>query len=467
MLLKNAQLVDLGTGETRNLDLHIDGDRIDATGQLEPHPGEPVIDATGNAVVPGLRDHHVHFLSYAASLSSVHCGPPAVNSADSLIQALAAAPGDAWLRGYGYHESVAGDIDRTWLDRHGPERPIRLQHRTGRLWIFNSRGIDLLQQAAHEKLTTTQCRDIATSDGRLYDMDELLRELIEPDISGVAEASRRLAAFGVTGINDMTLTNSPDTFRLFQMLKNAASLKQIVRLSGKAELSSIAGKEGLQIGCTKVHLHETALPPFDKLCDLVRESHGSNRSVAVHCVTETELVFALAAFRDAGTGNGDRIEHASVTPPALVEQLLDLGLAVVTQPGFIFERGDAYLAEIREAEHAMLYRGASFIEAGIPLAFATDMPFGGANPWAAMQAAVDRVTAAGHVLGPNEAVSPEFALGAFIGSFDTPASPGRIEAGCPADLCLLDRPWARARDHLAKVRIRATLLDGELIHLDN
>ena len=34
-----------------------------------------------------------------------------------------------WLRGTGYHESVAGELDRHALDRWVPARPVRVQHR--------------------------------------------------------------------------------------------------------------------------------------------------------------------------------------------------------------------------------------------------------------------------------------------------------------------------------------------------
>ena len=55
---------------------------------------------------------------------------------EALAEALHRAPGEGWLRGIGYHDGIADRIDRTWLDRHGPDRPIRIQHRGGRMWIL-------------------------------------------------------------------------------------------------------------------------------------------------------------------------------------------------------------------------------------------------------------------------------------------------------------------------------------------
>lgn len=463
MLLKNAQLIDLPGGDTRVTDVRVHDSRIDSIGSLTPAANERVIDAGGNALLPGLHDHHVHFLSYAASLGSVPCGPPAVDSAEALRRALAAASGEGWLRGYGYHESVAGELTRKWLDRYGPERPIRVQHRTGRLWIVNSPGLEILQQAATRLLTVEQGQQVAVHDGRIYDADALLRQLLEPDLSMVDRASDRLAAFGVTGFDDMTPSNSPETFALFTRLIDEGKLKQRVRMSGSPALSGLAGNHKLFVGCTKVHLHEADLPAFDELCALIATSHSDHLGVAMHCVTETELVFALAAYRRAGTIAGDRIEHASVTPPALIGQLRELQLTVVTQPGFVFERGDAYLDDLPKNEHPWLYRAKSFIDAGIGLAFATDMPFSDANPWRAMQAATTRQTSGGRHLGEDECVSPELALGAFLGDFEDVARPRTIQPGLRADLCLLDRPWQLARKTLSTVAINTTILGGQMM----
>jgi hypothetical protein len=87
----------------------------------------------GGALLPGLHDHHLHLMALAAAEGSVRCGPPQVRSAASLASALrAGAGGSGWIRGVGYHESVAGPLDRALLDTLAPDRPVRIQHRAGR-----------------------------------------------------------------------------------------------------------------------------------------------------------------------------------------------------------------------------------------------------------------------------------------------------------------------------------------------
>jgi hypothetical protein len=58
------------------------------------------------------------------------------------------------------------------------------------------------------------------------------------------------------------------------------------------------------------------------------------------------------------------------------------------------------------------------------------------------------------VLGADEALSPERALALF--------SPP-LTLGGPADLVLLDRPWAEARRDLAAVGVRRSWRRGTLI----
>jgi predicted amidohydrolase YtcJ len=355
-----------------------------------------------------------------------------------LIQTLNDTAGSGWLRGVGYHEHVAGDIDRSWLDRHGPPRPVRLQHRSGRLWILNSRALQALGLNS-------------PADGRLFDQDELLRGTAL-SATEIHDASRALAAFGVTSFTDMTPRNDSDTCAQYLRHRQTGDILQKVTLAGRLA-------DGITL--RKFHLHDDHLPAFDALCDDITAAHTSGIPIAVHAVTELSLVYTLSALERVGTHPGDRIEHASVVPPALLPVLAERGVTVVTQPNFVRERGDAYRQDIPVEEHGWLYRGQSFLQHDIPLAAGTDAPFGEADPWAAMQAAMDRRTAAGTALGPDEALTPECAIRLFLGHADAPAQPRRLAAGAPADVCLLSAPWSEVRQALADIRPRSVWIHGE------
>ncbi|SNS27436.1 Predicted amidohydrolase YtcJ [Sphingomonas laterariae] len=404
---------------------------------LMPHSGEAVMPAAGGALLPGLHDHHIHLNATAAAMASLRCGPPDVRSLDELAAALAGAPGTGWLRGIGYHDSI-GPIDRNWLDTHGPARPIRIQHRGGRMWVLNSRAIDLLGGGP--------------ADGRLVDGDSWLADRLPRDPPDLLPVGAALARRGVTGLTEVTPRNGPDDLARYL----GAGLPQRLVVMGRRTLD---GQNG--VGAVKLHYHDHNLPGLDQLVVEVAGAHQAGRPVAAHCVTLAELMLVLAAIEAAGPHPGDRIEHCGVAPPHAIEWIARLGLTVVTQPHFIVERGAAYLAEVDAADLPFLYPLRSLLDAGIRVAAGSDAPFGGSDPWAAMAAAVTRPAG----LRPDEAITAEQALALYTG---TAADPGgsarRVAVGEVADLCLIDRPWAAARRDLAGVQVRGTWVGGAMAY---
>jgi predicted amidohydrolase YtcJ len=496
-------------------DVRLRRGRVAAIGrELERRAGETVLDAGGGGLLRGLHDHHLHLFALAAAGASVRCGPPEVRDARQLAGALAAArvgggmpgtgsridpaagvgdrgagrerrAGGGWIRGVGYHESVAGDLDRAALDRLVPDRPVRIQHRSGGLWILNSAALARvgLERGAGDEPGAPGGAGLEPPQGepggapagvehgaggrptgRLFGLDAWLRERLEaaapPDLGAVG---RRLASFGVTGLTDATPGNSAAELHALAGAVERGALPQRLVVMGRLDLPR-SDHPAVARGAVKVRLEERELPAFDQLAETIARAHREDRAVAVHCVTRAELVLAAAAFAAAGARPGDRIEHAAVAPPEAIELLAALPLTVVTQPGFIRERGDAYRAGVAPADRPWLYRCRGFLDAGIPLGGSTDAPFGDPDPWLAMRAAVDRRTAGGAPLGPDERLTPEQALGLFTAPLDAPGGrPRAVRVGVPADLCLLDRPWSAARRELSSACVRATLRDGAVV----
>lgn len=431
--------------------------------RLAPEAGERVIDARGAALLPGLHDHHLHLQALAAARGSLRCGPPEVASADELARRLRRAnhATPEWLRGVGYHDSVAGEIDRDWLDRCIPDRPVRIQHRSGRLWILNGRALESLGPPGRAAPLAIR-RSYAS--GRFLDADAWLRQRLDATRPGLAAISRALARHGITGVTDATPSNDAAQYAHFAAAQGRGELRQRLLVMGDDSLDSVAAAAAVAPGPTKLHLHEHDLPEFDALCARIARSHAAGRAVAAHCVTVAGLACVVAALGAAGAHPGDRIEHGSLIPADWIGPLRTAGVTVVTQPNFVHERGDRYRVELDAAEHPSLYRAGSLLAAGIPLAAGTDAPFGDPDPWRAMQAAVERRTRAGAMLGADEALSPEQACLLFLGHASQPARPiDALRVGMRADLCLLDRAWSRARAALGEVRVRLALRDGEAL----
>lgn len=452
MLIRQAEV------EGRTLaDVRIAGGRIVAIGQLAPVDGERVIEAAGGVLLPGLHDHHIHCAALAVARGSVACGPPDIVDEDGLAAALA-RPGDGWLRGIGYHESVAGMLDAARLDRWAGARPVRVQHRSGRMWFLNSAAMALLLGDGPVP------PGLDRASGQLFDADPWLRDRLESVPPDFAAIGTELAAMGVTGVTDMSPTNDGAMAAHFAAEHQGGRLPQRVVLAGTLGLSDAPPLPGIAIGPAKLHLHEEALPDFDDCVAFLRGGHDRGRVAAIHCTTQTELVFALAALGEVGVMRGDRIEHAGVTPDTLLADMARMGLHAVSQPHFIAERGDRYLADVDVRDRPFLYRLGAFVRAGVVLAGGSDAPFGSADPWAAMRAAVSRRTAAGALVGVDEALTPEQARDLFLADPVDLSRVRRVEVGAMADLCLLDRGWNAARRRLDAGDVRLTIIDGSIVH---
>jgi predicted amidohydrolase YtcJ len=478
MLIRNARLwpsrpPSRSPSAEAELDVRIAGGRVvECEPGLRTAAGEEEIDAAGCALLPGLHDHHLHLRALAAAQSSVRVGPQGVRSAAELTARLreadaAAAPG-GWLRCVGYHESVAGPLDRWALDRLGadPARPVRVQHRSGALWVLNSAGVAALGLdddgggLGGDPAGVERDGD-GRATGRLWRMDRWLGDRVpaRPDerAVGLASVSARAAALGVTGFTDAT---PGATERDLAGLAAAVADGTIAQRLHCMAPVSVAGPAGgrFSVGPVKIMLDDETLPSLDALADGVRRAHAARRPVAVHCVTRVQLVLTLAALDLAGRRPGDRIEHGAVIPAELVPALR--GLTVVSQPHFVAERGEQYASDVEAADLPDLWRLRSLSDAGVAVAAGSDAPFGGADPWAVMRAAARRPA----LLGPGEAIAPAAAIGLFLGSAAAPDVPRVIAPGARADLVLLRCPPRDAVRSLGSDLVAATIIDGSLVY---
>jgi predicted amidohydrolase YtcJ len=450
----------------RRVDVVLEQGRIVAVVGAGRSPADRVIDAGGGALIPGLHDHHVHLLASAAALSSTSCGPPAVSDrralGDALRAADAALPAGAWLRGVGYHESVAGELDRFTLDAIVQSRPCRVQHRSGHAWVLNSAALATAGIEADDSLPAGVEIDASGAPtGRIYGLDEWLRSRVprvEPDLTAVGD---RLASCGITAVTDATPAASAMDLEPIASAVRRGQLLQHVVVTGSPSLPPDAFA-GLERGPAKIVLADHRLPGLDEVIDDFRLARARRRRIAVHCVTRSALMLALAAWHEVGGDQGDRIEHGAVVPDDVLGDVARLGLTVVTQPRFVADRGDDYLSEVDADDRPYLWRCASLIAAGIGVGFGTDAPFGDPDPWRVVEAAVHRRTRGGTVLDAQERLSPRAALDRFLTPLDDPGgAPRRVAAGAPADLCLLDVPLVDALARPSAEHVRLTLRAGQ------
>ncbi len=131
--------------------------------------------------------------------------------------AHARTPPGVPIRAVHYDEVSGGPLDRRRLDALAPGRPVRVQHRSGALWVLSSAalrqvGLDGGDGAKDEDADPPAEgieRDAAgRPTGRLFRLDAWLGRRLAND--GPARpgspSAAVLASFGVTGVTDCTPT---------------------------------------------------------------------------------------------------------------------------------------------------------------------------------------------------------------------------------------------------------------------
>ena len=450
VLIQNAEL------DGQRVDLRV-SDRIVEIGLSLPVNDDRVIDAEGGAVLPGLHDHHIHLYATTALAASVSFRALGAGNSQGLGERLLSVAGTGWIRAVAYHESIAGDIDRFDLDEICRHRPVRVQHASGKLWILNTMALQTLDLESMPERTGLERDARGELTGRMFRMDDLLQDRLAatspPDLTLL---SKELASYGVTGVTDASYTNSELT------------VKQLGRAQALDELLQqvyVMGDESLSVGPLKIMLDDNDLPDLNSLTSRIARAHEAGRGAAFHCVSHIETVFALASLAAAGNHPEDRIEHGAVLRDEQLAQLLDTGCTVVTQPGFIADRGDRFLQNADVADRPHLYRYASLRRAGVPVAASSDAPYGPLNPWRVMSAAVDRQTESGQTLIEAERVEPSEALRGYLATHKNPGGVARqVDVGAIADLCILQGKLDAGLNNLGEVQVQFTVAGGRLIY---
>ncbi len=254
----------------QRVDLHIEGDRIMALGPPGAVPTQPnaeVIDCAGGALLPGLHDHHVHLLAMAAAAGSLDVS----RQLDARVrEAHAHTPAGQAIRAVHYDEVAEGPLDRGRLDDLAPGRAVRVQHRSGALWVLSSAALEhvgLGPQGRETEPPGVERDATGRPTGRLFRLDSWIQErlpMTEPN-DHLAAIGRRFASFGVTGVTDCTPTATVAYLDLLAQAVRTGVLPMTVATTGGPELAEVHPPAPLRQGPVKVVIPDHQLPPFDDL----------------------------------------------------------------------------------------------------------------------------------------------------------------------------------------------------------
>ncbi len=476
--------------------LAVDG-RVGWIGDGEPPEtpqGVESVDCEGATVLPGFIDAHCHPLALGARLAAVDCSPSHVRSIAHLQRRLreAARPTSGfWIKAVGYDELLLAEgrhPTRADLDAAVPDRPVRLVHAAGHALVLNSKGLEAvgIDATTAEPPGGTIDREPESGEptGLLFEMSGYVGARMprpeDDELNRYARgANEALISAGVTSVTDAGHTNRRDRVELYGRLQERGTFRPraTVMLAPDADRAGLPSDGPVRAGAAKLMLTMSGGRLSRSVAELGSaiqgavdgDVFGGALGVAIHAVEEEAVLAACEALsRLDEPALMRRIEHASEAPPHVVSAIARAGATVVTQPGFLYERGERYLAAAADGgpDPSCLYPLRLLLEAGVNVAAGSDAPYGPHRPLDSIAAAVSRRSRDGKAVGPEQSVTIDQALRMFgpaaaaAEGFDRER--GTLTPGKVADFVVLDRdPLRLEPDAIAGIQVLQTVIGGE------
>lgn len=455
---------------------------------------------------------------------------------DRLKAAAEKLPDGEWVQatGYSHHDYDGSYPDIAVLDQITGDRPLFMRQVSGHSAIVNTAALaaagmlepgytdppggKVVRDAeGHptglvEETAQTQVQDLI----RPYSVETVVHAL---DLATAYYAKEGITSFGEAGIAAGWIGHSPLEVYAYQQARQAGLLRARAQLMpvidalhpihGHAadtpelglDLGMVTGfgDDEIRIGPVKIFmdgalsgrtaaLHEPYVGQSDAgylqddpevLRAQTLAAYRSGWSLAVHAIGDRAVDEAIhnitAAVDECGPrAFPNRIEHAGMIRTEQLPVLAEYGIAVTPQAAFFDNIGDGMLDAIGEERAHLLYRGRSFLEAGVTLAGSSDRPCAEGNVLRGMQLFMTRLTRSGRMSGPShERLSAPEALAAYtsgaaaaMGMTGTHAGrAGELTRGALADLVIVTGdPLDSAAEAVTGLGVKATMRGGQWTH---
>jgi predicted amidohydrolase YtcJ len=478
----------------------LDGDCHDFRGEATR-----VIDCRGKVILPGFIDAHCHPVGFAESLVSPDLSSYLVKSIPDILDRIRAVaertPPGGWIRARGYHEYYLAEKrhpTRWELDEAAPLHPVKLSHRSGHAHVLNSIALKLAGIFIDTPNPPGGLIDRDTENGDptgiLYEMSSFLAGIVPPLNEDELDQAMKLASaqflsLGITSVQDASAGNGIKRWleykrwkeqRIFQprvtMMLGTVAAKE----NAREEFNFNADHTELRRGAIKILPGETTgklNPEQGELNEMVMHLHKAGYQVAIHAVGETMAAAACIALENALTASPrvyhrHRIEHCSVCRPKMARRLASLGVAIVTQPAFIYYSGARYLDIVPDDQVPHLYPVADFIYSGLTVAAGSDCPVVPPDPLKGIYGAVSRKAESGREVSPQQSIPVIDALkmytcGAAYTSFEGTLK-GMLSPGRMADMVVLNGdPTNSPVEEIKDMKVEMTIIGGEIAYNGN
>jgi predicted amidohydrolase YtcJ len=503
--------------------------RVVATGDArilaEQFPVERTVELDG-VVLPGFNDAHSHPTMTAENLLHVDCSPDVAPDEETLVRLLrdeaAHTERGGWVIGsrYDHSKTTSGRVvDRAFLDRIVPDRPVLLVHVAAHWGVLNSAG---LSAARLDEETAGPPGGLLGRDGTgrlngvvyeqaLFDIayPSLAREatVVPPStmtqrLRGLGRTLRMFHAAGLTSTCDALC--GPHDVRL---LMEARAQGQLTLRTGMLvahphydHLSTLGlrggfGDDKLRLVGVKAFVDGACAggnclvdEPFEGTDDhgmqimetehietLVRRATQDELVIAVHANGDRAIRLLLDAHdkarRDGAAGSTirHRIEHCSLVDDQIIARIRELGLVVVPFGSYARFHGDKLPGYYGHERLERMFAHRSFLDAGVPVAGSSDYPCGPVEPLAAITSCVERRSLDGELIGGSQRISVAEAIALYTtGSAYASGEEhmkGRLAPGMLADFVELSGdPFDTPPADIAHLEVRSTWVGAECVY---
>jgi predicted amidohydrolase YtcJ len=530
-ILHNGTVVTMDPRSPRAEAVALSADRIAAVGSNEEilalHSSDTQdMDLGGATLVPGFIESHLHLIAGGRSMLELRlegCRCPEELSGTIRGATQDTAPGK-WIIGHGWEDAAVGDDlpSRLTLDAVAPSHPVYLTRRDGHALWLNSKAIERLaveqmrpaspdyvpRDESGQPVGVLYENSVTAAARRLHHL--LPRKYIE---RAATVAVNALVQAGITTAHDI-VTDYPQDLLLYRaMLKRGklpvrllASPRGISVYSSTAfGLLRVFDGPMLQVGPRKFYLDGSfgastaylseayANDPAgtnvglrtltdDQLQAAFDGSLRRRAQIVMHAIGDRAVELAVAAQEGALARYGkrdtrNRLEHVQLVDPNVISRFQQSGLVVSFQPNFLYER-DMTVKRVGQERSERCYMIRDFVDAGIPVIFSSDWPYGGGDypfkhdgsrykafePILGIHASIDRLG-----FSSAQAITADQALAAYTRTaawaHHHEKDRGTISPGKLADLVMLSQDITQVpATAILDTDVIMTIVGGEIVY---
>ena len=212
---------------------------------------------------------------------------------------------------------------------------------------------------------------------------------------------------------------------------------------------------------------------------MVAAANKEGFAVRLHCIGDAAVRLALDAFEKSNQQNDNgklknTIEHIESIHAEDIPRFAGLGVIASMQPIHLPLDVNEKVSRIGEERCQYEWPFKTMLENNATLAFGTDFPVAGINPFPNIYAAITRCDEHGELVGtnPQERISLADTLKAYTyGSacaINREKELGTLEVGKLADVIVLDRDiFAGSKEGILNASVKLTIMDGQIVYKED